>query len=229
MSRTMFWDSCGLPAYGPNAVTWPLVYDESVSITQQIAYMMGAINQIHEMETWIKENAVTAPHLNTAVNALQTQIDKLNEKLVEDLAEQLAKLEALVASTDATTRADFEQSQAEQTAAFNADQVAQTERLTAYTDTSIDTLNKALREYIATIINQHVIWDVTVGKMMTSKDAVRRLWYWLTPDAYSLEQIGEFGVTVGEINEAGLTARGLATVSARAVPKEGWKPSGCFM
>ena len=37
MSRTMFWDSCGLPAYGPNAVTWPLVYDESVSNTQQIA------------------------------------------------------------------------------------------------------------------------------------------------------------------------------------------------
>ncbi len=229
MSRTMFWESCGLPAYGPNAVTWPLVYDESVSITQQIAYMMGAINQIHEMETWIKENVVTAPQLNTAVNALQTQIDKLNEKLVDDLTAQLEKLEALIASTDEATRADFEKSQAEQTAAFIADQVAQTEKLTAYTDTSIDMLNKALREYIATIIDQHVIWDVTAGKMMTSKDAVRRLWCWLTPDAYSLEQIAEFGVTVEEINEAGLTARGLATVSARAVPNEGWKPAGCFV
>lgn len=33
------------PIYGPNAITWPLVYDESVSITQQIAYIMGALNE----------------------------------------------------------------------------------------------------------------------------------------------------------------------------------------
>lgn len=31
-----------LPAYGPNQVTFPLVYDESMSIVQQIAYLMGA-------------------------------------------------------------------------------------------------------------------------------------------------------------------------------------------
>lgn len=36
------------PAYGPNAVSWPLVYDQSVSIVQQIAYIMGAVNELKD-------------------------------------------------------------------------------------------------------------------------------------------------------------------------------------
>lgn len=38
------------PAYGPNAASFPLVYDQSVSIEQQIAYIMGAINELTETQ-----------------------------------------------------------------------------------------------------------------------------------------------------------------------------------
>lgn len=87
------------PIYGCNAVTWPLVYDESVSIVQQIAYIMGAINEQHleidglmtdaEFAEWLKQyetdrdndgkaaNTYTDEQVKNAVNYLHWLIDQL--------------------------------------------------------------------------------------------------------------------------------------------------------
>ena len=88
------WGGLGtvFPLYGPNAVTWPLVYDESVSVVQQIAYIMGAVNEIHEREDdW----------------ASDADLDALWQKVLADQAAQTTALEAFAVSHDNALRTEL--------------------------------------------------------------------------------------------------------------------------
>ena len=75
-----------LPPYGPNQVSWPLVYDQSVSIVQQIAYLMGAVNTLHdEQGTW----------------ATKTELDNLADAFEADQEQQTTALEKYADDADA--------------------------------------------------------------------------------------------------------------------------------
>lgn len=78
------------PAYGPNAVTFPLVYDESVSIVQQIAYLFGAYKQLTEAE----QSFITQDVFNDFLVALS-----------QDQADQTALLEEYADAGDVRTLA----------------------------------------------------------------------------------------------------------------------------
>lgn len=78
------------PAYGPNGVTFPLVYDESVSIVQQIAYLFGAYKQLADTEQFFITQDVFNDFLAT---------------LSQDQADQTAALEDYADAGDAKTLA----------------------------------------------------------------------------------------------------------------------------
>lgn len=78
------------PAYGPNAVTFPLVYDESVSIVQQIAYLYGAYQTLVEQERGFLPI---------------TTFEEFLEQLSEDQAAQTSALEQYADAGDARTLA----------------------------------------------------------------------------------------------------------------------------
>lgn len=78
------------PAYGPNGVTFPLVYDESVSIVQQIAYLFGGYKQLTEVE----QSFIT-----------QDVFDDFLAALSQDQADQTAALQEYADAGDAKTLA----------------------------------------------------------------------------------------------------------------------------
>lgn len=88
-----YWNGCSsgcYPAYGPNAITTPPEYDESASIVQQIAYLLGLMESMKKDVDFIKANAITMPVLENAINALEvkmTELSNANLQLAKDYAD----------------------------------------------------------------------------------------------------------------------------------------------
>lgn len=216
-----YWNGCSAgcyPAYGPNAITTPPEYDESASIVQQIAFLFGIIEEVKETEKWIKDNAVTMPQLNTQLEALEKRATYALDNAVTLLEKQISDAENSLNASIEQTRTDF-----------SADQQEQTQAITDAYSRDIHNLDLTLRALIQKIMDEMAAWDVTQGKANPTKSVMRALFDWTSPHAYDNDQATEFAVTWDDVIAAKLTARGLATWSAMAIPREGWQPKGVFI
>lgn len=72
-----------------------------------------------------------------------------------------------------------------------------------------------VEDLIAEIQASGEVWDVTQGKMTSSKNAMRNLARFLTPDAYNISQFAETypTMTVAELSESGLSTQGWAVTN----------------
>lgn len=95
------WGALGqvIPLYPPNAVTWPLVYDESVSIVQQIAYIMGAVNEVNERQgDWANKSDLATLWADfladqaAQTKALQGYADAQDAKVTAELMVEIQKI-----------------------------------------------------------------------------------------------------------------------------------------
>ena len=95
--------------YGPNQVSWPLVYDQSVSIVQQIAYIMGAVNTLHDEQGTL----VTKTELNNLAaafeddqeqqtTALEKYADDADAKLYDKIVQLIGEMQKSAAIWDVT-------------------------------------------------------------------------------------------------------------------------------
>lgn len=98
-----------LPPYGPNQVSWPLVYDQSVSIVQQIAYLMGAVNTLHdEQDNWatVDDLKRLLDHFNAdqeaQTAALQAYADGQDAKLYARMLKLIEEMEKSALVWDVT-------------------------------------------------------------------------------------------------------------------------------
>lgn len=90
-----YWNGCGsgcYPPYGPNAITSPPVYDESVSIVQQVAYLFGYIKSLGDTLS----GYLTADEFNAFLDSLKIE-----------QAEQTAEAHKYADDRDAELRRDL--------------------------------------------------------------------------------------------------------------------------
>lgn len=148
-------------------VTTPMVYNESLSVLEQISIAYGKINQLDEnMSSYL---------------------------LISTFNEFVKNLEA--------------------------DQIEQDEELKDYSDTANERLRLWMLDQLAEISEGVLDWDVTTGAYAPSREAMRRLFNWLSVDALSIADLNDTNLTCLAVANSGLNCRGYATYNRELVTK----------
>lgn len=88
-----------------NQITTPLVYDESLSIAQQIACIFGALKRIEETSVDAAELQALREYFDTMqkaqTDALEKYADAVGDEAARNLANESRRLEALIANVSA--------------------------------------------------------------------------------------------------------------------------------
>lgn len=144
--------------------TMPLVFDESLSIMQQVAFILGQIKEI-------KASGATRADLQALVDAI------------------------------------------------NDDQDQQTSNIESYVDSEIDALTLKLDDQLHDLGVAEIAWDVTQGKVVSSKEAMRNLFNDVTLHSLTVDGLAATNQTVDTLAECGLNVRGVAVYSGALAPE----------